>query len=79
MIKIYDWNAEIEEKEGQKEVKISFNIQGVNQPEKCVQVFQSGKNAIETLQSSEDISFFDYYFVLSGLIGVVIKALKKSK
>jgi len=62
-----------------KNLRLECGNRGVNQPEKCAQVFQSGKNAIETLQSSEDISFFDYYFVLSGLIGVVIKALKKSK
>lgn len=75
MLKIYEWNAELQEN---KEVQVSFKLQGINKPEVFVTAFQAGKAIIETLQGGTG-TFIDYFLPITTLASVIQRALKKAQ
>lgn len=74
MLKFYDFNSELQEN---KDIKLSFELKGVNKPELFVSVFQSGKAIVEGVQASG--SFWDYYMPLMNLVTLIVNALRKSQ
>ena len=73
--KIHNWDAG---KNEEGDVRISFDIQGINKPDIFVSIFQVGKGAIEKLQGGSG-SWYDIFSPLMGLVYLISDGLKKSK
>jgi hypothetical protein len=76
MLKLYGWDAKLLEN---KEVEVSFKLQGINKPEIFVAAFQAGKSIIESMQGGTGMAWFDYIMPVSYFATLIQQALKKSQ
>lgn len=67
-MKFYDWNAK---KVSEKDIEISFKVEGINQPDKFLSLFLAGKSVLEDIQ--------DYLPMIWNLCFFLKNLLKKSK
>jgi len=70
-MKIHDWNAKLAEND---EVEVSFKITDLNTPKNFVNIFQAGKDILESSDSSDD-----YVLALTSFVLLMRRAIRQAR